>query len=111
VSLGVAAPGLAECSVRRDASARKIAMGLDTVELIMRVEEDFGIGISDREAEQLTTVGQIHQHVLAALRQRGTPADAEKVFSQLREIICDQLGINPEVVVPGASIVDDLGAD
>lgn len=39
------------------------ADSLDTVELIMAVEEDFDIEISDEEAAKLTTVGAITKHV------------------------------------------------
>jgi acyl carrier protein len=30
---------------------------------------------------------------------------------KIREIIVEQLGVTPEQVVPGASFIDDLGAD
>ena len=42
-------------------------MGLDVVELVMRVEEEFGLVIEDEAAEQLQTVGQLHTFVLARL--------------------------------------------
>jgi acyl carrier protein len=29
----------------------------------------------------------------------------------VRDIICEQLGVKPEQVVPGARFVEDLGAD
>jgi acyl carrier protein len=86
-------------------------MGLDTVELIMAIEEHCGIEIPDQDAERLVTVGDIHQFVLHALRQRGSAAIEADVYSQVREIVCHQLGVKPEQVVPNASIVDDLGAD
>ena len=35
------------------------ADSLDTVELIMQLEEEFGMEIPDEEAEKLTTVGQL----------------------------------------------------
>jgi hypothetical protein len=37
--------------------------------------------------------------------------DAGTVYAQLRDITCEQLGVEPEQVVPGARFVDDLGAD
>jgi len=33
------------------------------------------------------------------------------IEEKIRKIICDQLEVNEEDVVPGASFVDDLGAD
>ncbi|HWQ28350.1 MAG TPA: acyl carrier protein [Dehalococcoidia bacterium] len=33
------------------------------------------------------------------------------VFERVRKIIVDQLGVDPEQVVPSASFVDDLNAD
>jgi hypothetical protein len=39
-------------------------MGLDSVELVMAVEEKFGITISDEEAQDVRTVGDMYQCVL-----------------------------------------------
>ena len=39
------------------------ADSLDLVELIMALEEEFGVEISDEEANQLTTVGAAHEFV------------------------------------------------
>lgn len=39
-------------------------MGLDAVELVMEVEEQFGIEIDDREAEKTLTVGELYEVVL-----------------------------------------------
>ncbi len=33
------------------------------------------------------------------------------IKEKVKEIICEQLSVNPEDVVPEASFVDDLGAD
>jgi len=51
--------------VTRDASFREDlgADSLDLVELIMEFEERFGATISDEEAQQLTTVGQVVDYV------------------------------------------------
>ncbi|MBC8215401.1 MAG: acyl carrier protein [Candidatus Marinimicrobia bacterium] len=39
------------------------ADSLDTVELIMDLEEEFGIEIPDEDAEKLTTVGAVIEYV------------------------------------------------
>ncbi len=39
------------------------ADSLDTVELIMELEEEFGLEIPDEEAEKLTTVGTVVEYV------------------------------------------------
>jgi len=39
------------------------ADSLDTVELIMQLEEEFGIEIPDEEAEQLTTVAKAVEYI------------------------------------------------
>jgi hypothetical protein len=87
-------------------------MGLDTVELILSIEKSFSIDIPTTTAAKLTTVGQLHQFIVSELNRLNRPRINEHiVFDQLRIIICSQLGVNPEQVVPSASIVGDLGAD
>jgi acyl carrier protein len=39
------------------------ADSLDTVELIMELEEEFGLEIPDEDAEKLTTVGTVVEYV------------------------------------------------
>src|SRR5664280_544509 len=53
-------------------------MGLDAVELVMAVEEKFGISISDEEASNAPTVGDLEKLVRARLEI----ADADSCLSQ-----------------------------
>ena len=39
------------------------ADSLDTVELIMQLEEDFGIEIPDEDAEKIVTINQAHEYI------------------------------------------------
>lgn len=41
------------------------ADSLDVVELIMSVEDEFGLSISDEEAVELTTVGKLIEYIEA----------------------------------------------
>ncbi|HKO89408.1 MAG TPA: hypothetical protein VJU83_12945 [Burkholderiales bacterium] len=87
-------------------------MGLDTVELVLAVEDIFQIDIPNTAAEQLDTVGKLHAFVVAELQRLDRPnVHPAIVFDELRTIICYQLGVKPEEVVPDARFVQDLGAD
>lgn len=69
-------------------------MGLDIVELIMRVEETFEIEIPDEEASELNTVGKLYQAILCRLGfedlQR-CPSSA--VFYQARHALMQMSGV------------------
>ncbi|MCX7697976.1 MAG: acyl carrier protein [Candidatus Goldbacteria bacterium] len=43
------------------------ADSLDTVELVMALEEEFGIEIPDEEAEKIKTVGEAIEHIKTKL--------------------------------------------
>jgi acyl carrier protein len=46
------------------------ADSLDTVELIMEFEKEFGISIPDDQAEKITTVGDAISHIEAAVNAK-----------------------------------------
>jgi acyl carrier protein len=87
-------------------------VGLDSVELVMKVEKHFRIDIPDAEAVKLETVGLLHSFVWDELQRRGRKDKGyTQVFDELRELICQQLGVHPRVVVPEAHFVKDLRID
>lgn len=88
-------------------------MGLEAVEIVMAVEEEFAIEIPDSEAAKLETVGSLHLFVLRTLQaQEGTAhVDEATVWARLRDIVVNQLGVPPESVTPAAYFVRDLGVD
>lgn len=45
------------------------ADSLDTVELVMALEDEFGLDIPDEEAEKLTTVGKALDYILGRVKK------------------------------------------
>lgn len=65
-------------------------MGLDVVELIIRVEEEFGIAIEDEEASYLETVGQLHLCILSKTGLLDVKrCQSSATFYQLRRALTD----------------------
>jgi acyl carrier protein len=59
--------GVSEEEVSKEASYTDDlgADSLDTVELVMALEEEFGTEIADEDAEKLTTVGKTVEYILS----------------------------------------------
>jgi len=85
-------------------------MGLDTVELAIAVEEHFNIEINDEDAAKLATCGSLADYVMKCLRARGDTRSEDDVWTQVKETIVEQLGVNPDEVTRGAKFYEDLGA-
>src|SRR5215470_17159858 len=56
-----------DCGVISKSRWRRIRMGLDAVELVMTVEEKFGISITDEEATRVVSVGDLKRLVTTKL--------------------------------------------
>jgi acyl carrier protein len=87
-------------------------MGFDTVELVMAIEEEFGVKIPDADAERMSSVGDVASYVFEQLQRLGrTDIDADSVIERVRAVTVAQLGVDPDVVFPWTRFVEDLGAD
>jgi acyl carrier protein len=86
-------------------------MGLDTVELVMAIEDEFGIEIPNEDAAKLGVIGDLFDFVVRALRQRGESPDEVQTWERFRAVVVRQLGVRPDEVVRSAHIVRDLHAD
>lgn len=84
-------------------------MGLDSVELVMMVEMNFGIDITDAEAADIYTVGDFHAIILEKLNVPPASPRATLIWQSLQDIIVEGSGAKRDQVVPGARIVKDLG--
>lgn len=103
-------------------------MGLDIVELFMAVEARFGVDIPDEEAEQMRTVGSLHQWLVnqrparfPTQRTRLITPDPEplpdseftphEIWLILLDIIEEQAGVERSIIQPETFWVEDLGLD
>jgi acyl carrier protein len=86
-------------------------MGLDGVELVMAIEEEFKIAISDAEASESDTVGKVVGVVHSRLRHsEDEPCPSQHGFYVVRKHLMDQLGL-PRSAVKPESKLDDLVPD
>lgn len=85
-------------------------MGLDSVEIILGLEESFGILISDAEAETMFTTRQIAEHIFERVRSAG-PEDrgclSMRAFFRLRKSF-EAEGVSRAQVRPDAKVASLL---
>ena len=84
-------------------------MGLDSVELLLQIEEEFGITFSDDEAIKIETVGQFRDAVLGKVAPR--TYTREYIFDRIRGVLIKDFGVSADQISPEARIVRDLGVD
>jgi acyl carrier protein len=85
-------------------------MGLDTVELVMKVEEAFGLTIPDQDAEKIQTVGDLYHYVQAELGgpPMATPGClSAAAFYRLRRQLMGRFRVERRRIRPGSAL-DDL---
>lgn len=81
-------------------------MGLDSVQLIIDIENEFGISIPDAEAEKISTIRDFSECVV-----RLTGKELEEVEFKIMTILHESLGVEWNRLKPSARIVDDMGID
>ena len=79
-------------------------MGLDLVELVMDVEDEFSIAVDDHDASRLETVGQLFDYVVEALRRKapwvGAPCHSARCFYEVRRRLLDDRSVRQVRVRP-----------
>jgi acyl carrier protein len=83
-------------------------MGLDTVELVLDVEDRFGITIDDDEAAKICTPGDVADYVIRYIRlDANAPCRSRTVFYRMRSVLMQTFGIPRKRIRPSTRI-DDL---
>jgi len=84
-------------------------MGLDLVEMIMSVEEHFGVSIPDAEASKLRTTRDIVDYLSGQLidRESHTSWTRDQLRNEVRTIVMRALGL--ETLSDDARFIEDLG--
>jgi hypothetical protein len=86
-----------------------IGMGLDSVELVMAIEEEFGLDIPDHDAEKMITVGDVYEW----LRFRLSTADpraclTQRVFYKLRRALIENYNVSRHTIAPDTRLTELL---
>jgi acyl carrier protein len=81
-------------------------MGLDTVELVMAIEETFGLTIPDDRAGKIVTIGDAYRCILERLEFPESPGSclSAGAFYHLRRTLMRQAGTSRAAVRPGARL-------
>lgn len=85
-------------------------MGLDTVELVMMVEEEFEVVISNDAASRVDAVGNLTDLVVDLLRADGRPLPRPEVRARIVAIVRRFVDA-PTPLADSVSFVRDLGMD
>jgi acyl carrier protein len=81
------------------------AMGLDGVELVMNVEETFGVVIPDKLAGKMRTVGQLYEFLLAhCTNDRTSTCLTSTAFYRVRQGICNVMNVDRRAVRPSTQL-------
>jgi acyl carrier protein len=87
-------------------------MGLDGVEILMEVENDFGIRIADAEAEKVLLVSELRDLVVARLLAEPVmlPERLKRlVFLHLQTVLSEQMGVRKSKIKAETRFVEDFG--
>jgi hypothetical protein len=94
---------------RNDWKSTTPSMGLDGVEIVMAVEQDFGIQIEDSEAEQILTPGQLIDLVMSKVATTTTDIClTHRSFNLLRQFFVRRYAFSRNQLKPDTSLQTTL---
>ena len=89
-----------------------LTMGLDSVEFVLEIEEEFSITISDEDAEKLGIVGDIASYIVKeSFAQANLSVSYETALTKITDMLANNYGVPREKIRPNAHVVKDLHLD
>lgn len=85
-------------------------MGLDLVETVIRIEEEFEIRISDQDAARLTTPREVIDYLMSR-HEVAEKWSRDYVSLSFWMILEDELGIDRNDFHGDSRFIEDMGAD
>ncbi len=80
-------------------------MGLDFVEIMIEVEENFGVVVEAEEIPAITTVGQLHENILKKRKnQLGQPCLTSATFYRVRRQLMAATGLTKRAIRPSTPL-------
>jgi acyl carrier protein len=87
-------------------------MGLDSVEIVLEVENAFGIAIPDKEAEKVLTVGDFHNLVWNYVKdRRDVHCKSQNVFYRIRTALSEITSIDTKQIGTDVYLADLIPID
>jgi hypothetical protein len=87
-------------------------MGLDTVEILVHIEEEYDITIPDEDAYLLGEVGDLALYIVNSCEQNnGVLIELEPVVNYLKQMLHREFGVPLEKIHLKSHVVKDLGLD
>ena len=85
-------------------------MGLDAVEILMDIEEEFGITIAEEEIPHFRTMGSMHDYLAEKCGVRKRPdCPTRSAFYRLRRATAEVCDVEPRMLRPDTDVLPLLG--
>ena len=82
-------------------------MGLDDVEILLEIEDEFEIKVTDEEAQAVITAGDLADLVAGKIADQGLRP--ETVFERVRIILAEQMHVSIARIERSTRLIEDLG--
>ena len=89
-------------------------MGLDTVEIVLWAEKEFGIAITDADAGEVSTVGDFSQLIYNLLLIKNglkNTTNEEIIYNKIKALLVKQYLVKESQINRNATFIADLRLD